>query len=353
MTPALLKCCAGCSLRQDALLLLKEYKSVEKKINDEAEAYAKAWGCSFGDKICATLPRELRDAVYKELVISHVPIDIRCVAEVDPWVVWESWGAKPSLLEEDGDFSYDNRVSTIRKKYSRFTDADYIGSQASREVAEVFYEHNVFHIGDPVDLGNFLTKDIFETGVSPGNLVRRLQVSLLDLEFRCQEEWEKAYLDTWRACGYFASSTAEEPTKDQLEAGSTEVPDFTEEARTKTIALAKLAMIKNTGGCEVDFQVRKRGNQVLHPHIANIGDLVYGLRERGFKVRVAQLPPGSKKKKKRMRPDQVYPIPRTEWTHLFDISKEEWAERVKSKTLYVSDIFRCCYMFGEVPGLEY
>ncbi|KAF2463066.1 uncharacterized protein BDR25DRAFT_307971 [Lindgomyces ingoldianus] len=299
-------------LRQDALRLLKEYKPIEEELLTEADTYSKAWGCCFGEQLYKLLPRELRDIIYEELVVSPEPVDIKSVTDVDPWGGWGSWSDDPIPL------NYVDRVADIRKSHQRLVSPAYLGIAVASEITEAFYKRNVFSISDSADIENFLTLDIFQMDNVPGDLIRKLKVSLPDLTIVSDWNWDGS------GFGEGPAQSSNDTTQDTYGA-----------KLNKSAALQKLSLVKNKNSCEIEFVVCTGVRYVLHPFLANLGDLVYGLRDRGFKIRVSQQPRRMKKKKKKHATGQkIYASPGKDWTHLFDISKEEWKEKAKSKTLF-------------------
>jgi hypothetical protein len=298
-------------LRLEALQLYAKYKPIERDLIAEADLYAREWGLKFGNDLCNALPRELRDLIYEYVIpsVTHT-IETQWVDEDDPW---GSWGFASSWTDKPDPLTHSRRIQTIKGAYNHLVSSEYYGIQMSQEMMQVMYKQCTFGMSVG-DLGMFLTSDIFQNGYLPCESVRKLRIHITDV----------GLLDDWR---YFPSSDGDSgDTTDAL------VESWPPEG--STIAhIDVLSLISHIPMCEITIVVRTGTSNILHPLLVNVGNIVFKLRKEGFSVRVEQERKGKKKKKRYT--GLTYDYPGKDWTHIFDVSKEEWDERVRTHTLCV------------------
>jgi hypothetical protein len=174
--------------------------------------------------MCAKLPRELRDIIYKHacveeemLYVKHwelVPKPIihefsslrdtyanvypnhtrgEALKDFNPYdlIDYRNYDDKPPDYDLDDRWLYpaafdiagDERT-TIHERY--VLQPYYVGSQTAREASETYYSKNSFCLVFDKYLHDFLTVDLFRVGVRPYEHVRDIKVS-----FRCEPLTEK------------------------------------------------------------------------------------------------------------------------------------------------------------------
>ncbi|KAF1993447.1 hypothetical protein P154DRAFT_527746 [Amniculicola lignicola CBS 123094] len=302
------------SLRHNGLDLLRSYKPVEQELQTEAERYSRAWCRDFALILRSKLPRELRDMIYRYLVLSNSSIRINCYVESDEDSEWGFWGGYWN--DRPAAEKYLERVANLRGPCHHFVNLESVDDDVSSEITQNFYEENQFSLSIG-DVNNFLTKDIFLTGRIPAESVRNVKINMGDRTMMADWNWDCSGMN------------AEPP---QTEDG---VIAAWPNKGSVAAQFENLSMIKNKERCTVGLVIRTTNNYVRHALLVNVGSIVFHLRDQGFGlVTVSQ---SSKKRKKGFPAAETiaYAWPGIQWDKIFDMPRAEWEERVKTKTLLV------------------
>jgi hypothetical protein len=138
-----------------------------------------------------TLPRELRNEIYKGMYVQKKRIKISCDRDL--------WKPSPEDIAKCPNWPEDT---------SRYLSQDFVGKQVAQETAEVFYGHNCFVVEDPSLIRYFGEHDHYNSGVLPHEYIRNLAVVLdqtwtwkktskLDLHIN-RRAGKSHILDNWR-----------------------------------------------------------------------------------------------------------------------------------------------------------
>jgi hypothetical protein len=142
------------------------HKVLDTRRDQASEAlktYAKESCLALCAKLHSTLPRELRDEVYAY------------VCTGDSVLVNSDWGTTSYFTTDPiamGCYTHD------RLSAAHYWKTEYIGNDILKEMAEVWYSKSTFTFSDCTVMERFLMEDRWNTGLSPGNLVRNICVSV-------------------------------------------------------------------------------------------------------------------------------------------------------------------------------
>ncbi|KAF2117020.1 hypothetical protein BDV96DRAFT_571423 [Lophiotrema nucula] len=312
-------------LRLEALQLFEEYKPVEQDLLAEAERYAKAWGVQFGYTLCTKLPREIRDIIYEELIVSPNSITIDPVHDDDD-DPWGGWGL-PSWTDTPRPDNWSIRSRAPREQWQHLVCPEYYGPVMSHEILQTFYNCNNFNISIG-DLGLLLTSDILQTSHLPLEYIRKLWINVTETSML--HRWN------WRAPTTAAAADWDTFYPPLTDVEVTECPaDPWPHETGKAAIIDVLSLVPNKQACEVAIVIRTGIHAIKHPLLVNLGGILFRLRDEGFTVEVLQRARKKGKKKRSVADGKCYKFPGSDWTSLFDMSREKWNEKVKTKTISV------------------
>lgn len=147
---------------------ISETRAVQLETHQQALEvfFERLWVPMICNKIFSTLPREVRDLIWKELHSSsrHLPL-------YDP---------KKFCIPEPGGLKPD---SSGRDVFDRAWFNDYlVGSAVAKEVTEVWYKYVQFHSPAfvAIKMDDFFSQDRWGFGIQPSRLIREIKVIFLE-----------------------------------------------------------------------------------------------------------------------------------------------------------------------------
>ncbi|TKA64731.1 hypothetical protein B0A49_13002, partial [Cryomyces minteri] len=168
------------ALEKEAADMVSELKECLKQKDQEHRDYASEYLSVVKADVekFLTLPRELRDEIYKGMYVQRKRIKVSC--DRDLW--------KPSAEDI-------TKYPNWPEDTSRYLNQDFVGKQVAREAAKVFYGHNCFVVEDARLMEDFGEHDYYNSGVLPREYIRHLAV-VLDQKWTWQETSEfDRYID--------------------------------------------------------------------------------------------------------------------------------------------------------------
>ncbi|KAH7119729.1 hypothetical protein B0J11DRAFT_68794 [Dendryphion nanum] len=296
-------------LRQEAHSLSKIlHTSLQIKLEKATKTYCEEWCNALAQTLLATFPREIRDLIFGHLTAQSMPIEIESRFEYNLWA--------PKTPK-----SYPSRAERLADYCHPFVLPAYFGPSLHLEIAQAFYEGNRFHLVDIEDLEEFLTYDVFNLDLQPRRFVRKLSIDCSTFQFLRDRSLDRE----GRTLGSMDNTGA------SSELRSLENQDI--------IGSDGLTCLDGSGkSLEITLCVASGTKHVQHDSLVNIGSMVYRYRAKGIMVRVVQgqiLIEKGKKGKKQLGLE-YYQWPGTDWTFLFDCTKEEFYDRAAKMGLYKS-----------------
>ncbi|KAF2870212.1 hypothetical protein BDV95DRAFT_575303 [Massariosphaeria phaeospora] len=284
-------------LDQESKRLNENVASLVEQFQHQSEKHYRIISHRTAGQVHARLPREIRDAIYKCLVVRRGSI-IRVPKGTDN---------TPGFVYEE-DSHYNESIALITLPFKHFLNDNTLGQAVCDELVETFYERNTFRIGDPVYLADFLRHDSFEQRVCPGDVIRKLEIGI-QTRLLVDTSHHLSQRDAHGDIGYVAPSEFCAMLTSTLEA-------FIPQPRRETLDLT--------------IAVHSKTHFVIHDLLEQVGSLVFKLKEAGFRVRVVQR---KKSNKKKPRPDGAYEWPGSDWTWVFGGDREAWDEKVRTCTV--------------------
>jgi hypothetical protein len=139
-------------LEAQACSLLRQCRAAERKRDEEIHEYSIAWHKNMANELIKSLPRELRDIIYDNLIFPCTAI----------------------ILQKEGG-SINNACSFPVSSF--FLNPEYMPHVAN-EIAERIYETCTFEVKSASQTASFWRKDLFGMGLKPSEFVRDLRIHL-------------------------------------------------------------------------------------------------------------------------------------------------------------------------------
>ena len=141
---------------------MRRFRIINIQAKDSIEAYAKVSCRDLCTKFYSTLPRELRDGVYKYISPGstvHVDLD-------NEWI------------PDDECYFSNNPVAPVDSLgSSHYWNPEFVGNEFAKELAESWYSTTNFSVRDCRDLDEFLSEDRWQHGLIPSHFVSSIQVT--------------------------------------------------------------------------------------------------------------------------------------------------------------------------------
>jgi len=144
-------------------VLHKVLKKRENQASDDLETYAKESCLELCAKLYSALPRELRDEVYAYVCIGN-SVSVN-----------SDWGTTSSFITDATATDCWTRDPLGEAHYWK---TKYVGNDILKEMAQVWYSRSTFTFSGCTAMERFLTEDRWKMGLTPGNLVRNVRVSV-------------------------------------------------------------------------------------------------------------------------------------------------------------------------------
>ena len=139
-----------------------------RTLEDAIKPYSRSWTLQFVNKMRAALPRELRDMVYKELVMQQ--------GFVRPWAM-----ADYALGARVRDVCHGPGCICSREvDIPHAMDASYVGPEIALEVVEAMYKaypDHFFTVDRVERIKNVLLPDHFKVGFKPTDAARKMTIN--------------------------------------------------------------------------------------------------------------------------------------------------------------------------------
>ncbi|KAF2657720.1 hypothetical protein K491DRAFT_677011 [Lophiostoma macrostomum CBS 122681] len=154
----------GLKNRGEDVDLWQDYVDIQKTLQQHAMAYGSLRSKRLTQKLCSTLPSEIRNMIYDEIlsleeVANEVATSRKCV--VEPY----SHSPKTYRL------SFEDRMSHFPEQYATW---GFFCDRFRREFVMNYYFRTEFQLDRWYDLHYFLFTDVFKTGCKPLTLIPKL-----------------------------------------------------------------------------------------------------------------------------------------------------------------------------------
>lgn len=142
-------------LHGQACDLLRNYKSIEKELAEDATVYSRVWHKKMAEDICTKLPQELRDMIYDQLIYPYRHIEVQRNNDSD-------WHKK--------DISFPLKLP--------FMNLDFVNHQFATEIAKRVLSIATFEVRSLSLAAWLLRSNIFGCGLLTRDYIHSLRVHI-------------------------------------------------------------------------------------------------------------------------------------------------------------------------------